>query len=76
MAIVSYPILSASSKVQDEGTGVTQGKSSTSETTKKIWTAAEERTIENTVTNRELAYSIDPLVRHIVNTQRLLYNVK
>ena len=67
--VAEYPLLSAST-VSDEGTGVTQGKSNTSETTKKVWLSAKERQIENTTTNRELAYSIDPLVKSITNIKR------
>jgi hypothetical protein len=68
--VTQYPILSASTKTDDESTGVTEGEHDSSETTKKIWTAAEERAIEDTVHNRELAYDIDPLVKFITNIKR------
>lgn len=69
-SIAQYPILTASTKSDEEGTGVTEGKHGSSETTKKVWTAAEERAIEDTIFNRELAYSIDPLVKFITNIKR------
>lgn len=69
-SIAHYPILSASTKTDDESTGVTEGEHDSSETSKKIWTAAEERAIEDTVHNRELAYDIDPLVKFITNIKR------
>jgi hypothetical protein len=68
--VAHYSILSASTKTDDESTGVTEGEHDSSETSKKIWTAAEERAIEDTVHNRELAYDIDPLVKFITNIKR------
>jgi len=65
----SYPIIAATTK-EDESTGVVSGEADSSETTKKIWTAAEEREIEDNVHNRELAYKIDALVKHITNIKR------
>ena len=67
--VASYPLIAATTK-EDEGTGVTEGQHGSSETTKKIWTAAEERRIEDNVRNLELAYDIDPLVKHITNIKR------
>ena len=67
--VASYPIIAATTK-EEEGTGVVSGVHSSSETTKKIWTAAEERAIEDNIHNRELAYAIDPLVRSITNIKR------
>ena len=71
--IVSYPVLTASTK-EDEDTGVTSGEHGSSETTKKIWTAAEERRIEDNIHNRELAYDIDPLVKFIVTLNDSAYS--
>ena len=68
--ITSYPLISAATSKKEEDTGITKGEDTSSETTKKIWTAAEEREIENNVHNRELAYDIDPLVKHISNIKR------
>ena len=67
--ILSYPIIAASTK-EDESTGVTQGQDASSETTKRVWTTAQEREIEDNTHNRELAYAIDPLVRFITNIKR------
>ena len=64
-----YPLIAAASK-GDEETGATEGISSASETRKRVWTTALERQIEDNPTNRELAYSIDPLVQHISNIRR------
>jgi hypothetical protein len=66
---VSYPLIAASTK-EGEGTGVVTGEHDSSETTKKIWTAAKEREVEDNVHNRELAYKIDPLVQNITNIKR------
>ena len=68
--VAGYPIISASTKDNEEDTGVISGQHDSSETTKKIWTAAQERQIEDTVHNRELAYDIDPLVQDITNIKR------
>ena len=68
--VASYPILSASTKDNEEDTGVVSGEHGSDETTKKVWIAAQERQIEDTVHNRELAYEIDPLVRTITNIKR------
>jgi hypothetical protein len=68
--IASYPLIAASTKTDEEDTGVIKGEHGSTETTKKIWTAAEERRIEDNVHNRELAYEIDPLVKFIVNIKR------
>ena len=51
-------------------TGVTSGEDSSSETKKRIWVQAQERQIEDTPANRNLAYRIDGLVRFIVNIKR------
>jgi hypothetical protein len=66
----SYPIISASTKGEEGGTGVVAGEHPSCETQRKIWTAAQEREIEDNVHNRELAYKIDPLVQHITNIKR------
>jgi hypothetical protein len=68
--IASYPFIALSPASKEEATGITKGEHESAETTKKIWTAAEEREIENNVHNRELAYRIDPLVRQISNIKR------
>ena len=67
--VTSYPIIAAATK-NDESTGVVSGEHGSSETVKRIWTAAEERRIEDNIHNRELAYDIDPLVKDIVNIKR------
>lgn len=68
--ISSYPLIAASTKTDEADTGVISGEHGSTETTKKIWTAAEERRIEDNTHNRELAYEIDPLVKFIVNIKR------
>ena len=68
--VASYPIITASTKSNEEDTGVTTGEHGSSETTKKVWLAAEERAIEDNPHDRELAYSIDPLVQQITNIKR------
>jgi hypothetical protein len=68
--IASYPLIAASTKTDEENTGVIEGEHGSDETTKKIWTTAEERRIEDNVHNRELAFEIDPLVKFIVNIKR------
>jgi hypothetical protein len=68
--IASYPLIALSPASKEEDTGITKGEHESAETTKKIWTAAEEREIENNVHNCELAYRIDPLVRQISNIKR------
>jgi hypothetical protein len=69
--IASYPIISADTAKHEEDTGITTGEDASSVTTKKIWTAAEEREIENNVHNRELAYDLDSLVKLISNIKRV-----
>lgn len=66
----SYPLIALSPSSTEEDTGITKGVHESTETTKKIWTAAEEREIENNIHNRELAYDIDPLVKQISNIKR------
>jgi len=68
-SVTSYPIIAATTK-DEASTGVVKGEHGSSETTKKIWTAAEERKIEDNIHNRELAYDIDPLVKSITNIKR------
>lgn len=67
--VTDYPIIALSPSSSTE-TGIISGEDDSGTTTKKIWTAAQERQIEDTVSNRELAYDIDPLVRHISNIKR------
>jgi hypothetical protein len=68
--IASYPLFALSPSTKEEDTGITEGEHESAETTKKIWTAAEEREIENNVHNRELAYDIDSLVKQISDIKR------
>ena len=68
--ITSYPLIAASTKTDEADTGVVKGEHGSDETLKRVWTTAQERQIENTTTNRELAYSIDPLVKSITNIKR------
>lgn len=69
-SITHYPLIALADSTSDRETGIIEGTDGSTETSKKIWTAAEERQIEDTITNRELAYDIDPLVRHISNIKR------
>lgn len=68
--IASYPLIAASTNIDEKDTGIIEGEHDSSVTTKKIWTAAEERRIEDNVNTRELAYEIDPLVKFITNIKR------
>jgi hypothetical protein len=68
-----YPIIAVapvSKSSKDVQTGIVSGEDIEEETKKRIWTQAAERQIEDTPTNRALAYDIDGLVKFITNIKR------
>lgn len=68
-----YPIIAVAptpKPTKEERTGIVVGKDVSSETKKRIWLQALERQIEDSSANRLLAYSLDGLVRFIVNIKR------
>lgn len=68
-----YPIIAVAPVTKsgkEERTGIVEGEDISDETKKRIWTQAQERQIEDTSANRDLAYKIDGLVRFIVNIKR------
>ena len=69
--IIEYPIfgIAPSGKVV-EGGGIVEGEDVSEETKKRIWILAQERQIEDTPSNRKLAFKIDSLVRLISNIKR------
>jgi hypothetical protein len=68
--VSAYPTLFASTKDIEGDMGVISGEHGSNETEKKVWVTAKSRQIEDTVHDRELAYSIDPLVQQILNIKR------
>ena len=66
-----YPIIGVAPPAKEgEGSGIVGGTDTSEETKKRIWTLAQERQIEDTAANRNLAYRIDSLVRFISNIKR------
>ena len=68
-----YPIIAVApvgKAGKEDRTGIVDGTDTSDETKKRIWLQAQERQIEDTNANRQLAYRIDGLVRFIVDIKR------